>query len=69
MVLRSVSTVISVYKNKTAEVGAQTFLQNFGYKRRGEGTNFGMGKKGWGNQNFSKILGGNQSLTHYVYYR
>ena len=44
MELRSVFTVISVYKNKTAEVGAQKFLQNFGYKRRG-GNQFWDGEK------------------------
>ena len=53
MVVKSVFTVISVNKTKIAYIGAQKALPNFGEK------------KGGGNQKFSKILGGNQSLKHY----
>ena len=69
MVVKSVLTVISVNKTKIAYIGAQKVLRNFGYKMRGnQFFKFGAGKEK-GNQIFTKILGGNQSLTHYVYYR
>ena len=64
MVVKSVFTVIFVNKTKIAYIGAQKVLRNFGYKR-GEPIFqiWGGGKKG-GNQKFSKILGGKQSLAH-----
>ena len=57
MVRKSVFTVIYVCKTKIAKIGAKKFWDQF-FK-------FWVGEKKGENQNFSKILGGNQSLTHY----
>ena len=64
MVVKSVFTVISICKTKIALIGAPKDLGNFGYGRREPIFQvWGGGKRG--HQNFSKILGGDQSLTHY----
>ena len=66
MVEKSVFIVISVCKTKIAWINAQKLLRNFGCKRRGPIFQvWGGEKEGGGTKIFFKILGGNQSLTHY----